>query len=113
MLIADEPTSALDVCTQREVIQLLLDVCKDQAMALLYVSHDLLSVFQLCDRMLVVDKGQLLDQLDLAAVDQQSLHPNTRMLLDMLPWRQGPLSDVPRTSSTLLHSGLAMTQAGR
>lgn len=85
VLVADEPTSALDVCTQQEVVGLLLELCQEESMTLLYVSHDLLTVFLLCDRMLVVDGGKLVDQVRFATIASHTFSPMTRRMLSTLP----------------------------
>jgi len=85
LLIADEPTSALDVCTQDEIVRLLHEISREQELTLLYVSHDLLSVFRLCARMLVMGEGRIVDDLDLAHVEGGEKHTLTRNLLATLP----------------------------
>jgi ABC-type glutathione transport system ATPase component len=85
LLIADEPTSALDVCTQQEVVRLLHDISRDGGTTLLYVSHDLVSVLQLCDRMFVMSKGVLVETVDLSQDHLQTQHDVSRQLLATLP----------------------------
>ena len=85
MLLADEPTSALDACTQDEVLQLFDEVCSSRGTTLLYVSHDLLSVFRLCDRMLVMDHGTLVEDVCLTGAEITASHPATLALLRTLP----------------------------
>ncbi len=85
LLIADEPTSALDVCTQEEIVRLFYEVTRDEETTLLYVSHDLLSVFRLCDRMLVINKGELVDDIVPSTCPFEQTHAATRALLQTLP----------------------------
>lgn len=85
LLIADEPTSALDACTGEEILKLFHDVTADGATSLLYVSHDLVSVFRLCDRMLIISKGELVDDIELSSATFQQAHAATRALLQTLP----------------------------
>ncbi len=85
LLIADEPTSALDVCTQDEILGLFHEVTRDTETSLLYVSHDLVSVFRLCDRMLVINKGELVDDIVLSTCSFEQTHAATRALLRTLP----------------------------
>lgn len=85
LLLADEPTSALDVCTQQEIVRLLYEVSSEEKTSLLYVSHDLVSVLQLCQRMFVISKGALVDSIDLTSDLYQPKHLVTRNLLDTLP----------------------------
>ncbi len=109
LLIADEPTSALDVCTQREIIHLLHDISREQETTLLYVSHDLISVLQLCEHMIVLDRGTLLETLDLRQPALQAGHAVTRRLLATLPappavLRQGFRSAFDIPPADLVHA---------
>ncbi len=86
VLIADEPTSALDVCTQEETLRLLHELSCENDMGLLYISHDLVSVVRMCDRMVVLSEGAVVQTLDCDALSSGSeYHPATRRLLQTLP----------------------------
>ena len=85
LLIADEPTSALDPITQAEVLKLLRDLSREDGAALLYISHDLLSVLQLCDRVALLDCGRIAECLPVRTIEQDSKHPSMRALLQTLP----------------------------
>ncbi|MGI4756626.1 MAG: ATP-binding cassette domain-containing protein [Janthinobacterium lividum] len=86
LLIADEPTSALDVCNQAETLRLLDELSREQGMAMLYVSHDLVSVVQMCDRMLVLSDGKAVQTLHCDDLDGATAHhPATERLLRTLP----------------------------
>ena len=85
LLIADEPTSALDPATQAEILDLLADMSRTDRTALLYISHDLLSVLRLCDRLAVLDRGHVVECLDVATLEQEARDPATRALLATLP----------------------------
>jgi len=84
ILIADEPTSALDPVTQAEILSLLRRLNRYAGTSLLYISHDLISVLQLCDRMAVLDSGTLVECLSVEAVERAE-HPSTLALLQSLP----------------------------
>ncbi|HLI78226.1 MAG TPA: ATP-binding cassette domain-containing protein [Acidobacteriaceae bacterium] len=84
LLIADEPTSSLDPVTQTEVINLLRGTCEEQGAALLFVSHDLFSVFRLCSDVAMLSGGRLVDRLPLHAVSAAQ-DPGLRALLHSLP----------------------------
>jgi len=68
LLIADEATSALDVLVQAEVLDLLRGLVRDRGLALLLVTHDLAVVAELCDRVLVCDRGRIVEQGPVANV---------------------------------------------
>ncbi len=85
LLVADEPTSALDPVTQTEILHLLRQASADDGTALLYISHDLLSVLQLCDRIAVLDRGQIVESLPVQRLAQDARHPATLALLSTLP----------------------------
>ena len=63
LLIADEPTSSLDAVTQSEVVNLLRELSEEQGAALLFVSHDLLSVLRLCSSVAILSGGRLAETL--------------------------------------------------
>ena len=63
MIIADEPTSALDPVTRTQIVSLLRKLSRSHNVALLYVSHDLVSVLQLSDRIAVLDAGTIVENL--------------------------------------------------
>lgn len=84
LIIADEPTSALDPVTQADVLQLLREICEENGTGLLFVSHDLLSVFRLCTDILMLSQGELAQRVPLECVTQTA-HPDLRALLNALP----------------------------
>jgi peptide/nickel transport system ATP-binding protein len=84
LIIADEPTSALDPLTQIQILDLLKKLNRDRGTALLYVSHDLVSVLQLSRRMAVLDAGTLVETLPVNELNRAS-HPTTMALLNALP----------------------------
>ena len=86
LLIADEPTSALDVCNQQETLRLLSELSRENDMGLLYISHDLVSVVQMCERMLVLSEGVAVQTLHCDALASGvEYHSVTRRLLQTLP----------------------------
>jgi len=84
ILIADEPTSALDPVTQAEIVSLLRRLNRSTGTALIYVSHDLISVLQLCSRIAVLDGGTLVESLPVEEVERAQ-HPASVALLGALP----------------------------
>jgi peptide/nickel transport system ATP-binding protein len=94
LLIADEPTSALDVTVQAEVLNILDDLVKTRGMGLIFISHDLRLVARFCDRVLVMYKGKIVEEL--AAKDLlQAKHPYTQGLLNCLPRIGGSRGSLP------------------
>jgi ABC-type glutathione transport system ATPase component len=85
LVIADEPTSALDPATQAEVVRLLRRLNRESGTALLYISHDLTSVLQLCDRVAVLDGGSIVECLSADTIGREARHPATLSLLNTLP----------------------------
>jgi ABC-type glutathione transport system ATPase component len=85
LLIADEPTSALDPVTQVEIIQLLRGIQREEGVALLYISHDLVSVLQLCDSVCVLDHGRIVTRTPVASLGESNAHPALQSLLATLP----------------------------
>ena len=84
ILIADEPTSALDPVTQAEILRLLRQLNRRHGTALLYISHDLVSVLQLCGRLAVLHSGVIAECIQVAQIEQAQ-HPATLSLLRSLP----------------------------
>lgn len=84
LIIADEPTSALDPVTQNQIVGLLRHLTRLHGTALLYISHDLVSVVQLCDRMAVLDSGQIVETMAVRDLGK-ARHPTTCALLNALP----------------------------
>lgn len=84
LIIADEPTSALDPVTQTQIVDLLKHLNRKHRVALLYVSHDLVSVLQLSDKIAVLDQGTIVETLPVGELDR-ARHPATTALLRALP----------------------------
>jgi ABC-type dipeptide/oligopeptide/nickel transport system ATPase component len=87
LLIADEPTTALDVTVQREVLSLLKRMNVDSGTAVLFISHDLGVVRALCDRVLVMKDGKIVERIDdVAHLSEETVHhPYTKQLLAATP----------------------------
>jgi oligopeptide/dipeptide ABC transporter ATP-binding protein len=85
LLVCDEPVSALDVSIQEQIVTLLADLKREYGMCILFVSHNLAVVRRLCDRVMVLYLGRM---MELAASQQlytRALHPYTRDLLESVP----------------------------
>jgi len=96
LLIADEPTTALDVTIQAQILDLLGSLQERHGMAILLVTHDLAVVAEVCDRVMVMYGGQLVESGMVREVFANPLHPYTRGLMDSLPTGDGrPLRPIP------------------
>ncbi len=84
LIIADEPTSALDPVTQAQIVDLLRGSSRDHGATLLYVSHDLISVLRIADRISVLECGTIVETLAVNGLAAAS-HPATLRLLSTLP----------------------------
>lgn len=85
LLIADEPTSALDVITSSEILKLFGRLNRELGMAILFISHDLLSVASLCHRVAIMKSGELVECAETARIFGQPAHEYTRTLVAALP----------------------------
>jgi len=84
-LIADEPTSALDITSRDQVLALLRHAAVHHGTAILLISHDLAAVARICDRVLVMYAGRVLESGPAAVLLKQPLHPYTAALLQATP----------------------------
>jgi peptide/nickel transport system ATP-binding protein len=87
LLIADEPTTALDTLSQREVLELMIELTQESGTALLLITHDLGLVARYTDHVLVLEKGVLVEAGPTADVLSQPSHPYTAKLVGSLPRR--------------------------
>lgn len=85
LLIADEPTSALDIVTQAEILELFSRLSQDLGIAILYISHDLLSVAAISNRVAVMDQGRIVECQPTARLFTRPAHPFTQKLIAALP----------------------------
>ena len=108
LLIADEATSALDTITQSEVLSLFRKLNRELNMAVLYISHDLLSVAALCHRIAILNDGEIVECDTPDVIFDSPRHPYTRSLIAALPSRPDhrPPDRSTQFSSELVSAGL-------
>ncbi|MCL3820045.1 dipeptide/oligopeptide/nickel ABC transporter permease/ATP-binding protein [Aeromicrobium wangtongii] len=85
LIIADEPTTALDVTVQQQVLDLLATIRDDDGVALILISHDVTVVAEVCDRVLVMYAGRIVEDLAAGDLTTAAQHPYTRALVAAVP----------------------------
>jgi oligopeptide/dipeptide ABC transporter ATP-binding protein len=104
LLIADEPTTALDVTIQAQILDLILRLNKDLGMGVMFITHDLGVVAQVCTRVIVMYLGQVVEETDVKTLFNNPLHPYTKGLLRSIPQmeeRKGKLHVISGTVPSL------------
>ncbi|MGP4100347.1 oligopeptide/dipeptide ABC transporter ATP-binding protein, partial [Nonomuraea sp. KM90] len=101
LIVADEPTTALDVTVQRQILRLLREVVEETGAASLFISHDIAVVGELCDRVVVMYAGRVVEELPTDRLAAGAAHPYTKALIASLPDldtdRSLPLAGIPGT----------------
>ena len=85
LLIADEPTTALDVTIQAQILELMKDIQKKTGMAIVFITHNLGVVAEICDRVSVMYAGHIVEQGDVKDIFYHPAHPYTKGLLRSMP----------------------------
>ena len=98
ILIADEPTTALDVTVQKDILLLLKEIQKETKMSVLFISHDLSLVSELADRVMVMYKGEIVEQGETSLIFNQPKHIYTRALINARPSTKTRLKQLPTIS---------------
>jgi peptide/nickel transport system ATP-binding protein len=94
LLIADEPTTGLDVTTQRAVMELIVELTRVRGMSTVLITHDLGLAAAYCDRVVVMEKGKVVESADSAAIFSAPSHPYTRALMRATPRPGATLRDL-------------------
>src|SRR3954454_1994532 len=85
LIVADEPTTALDVTVQQQVLDLLASIRAADDVALVLISHDVTVVGEVCDRVLVMYAGRIVEDLPAAELATDARHPYPRALVAAVP----------------------------
>jgi oligopeptide/dipeptide ABC transporter ATP-binding protein len=85
LLIADEPTTALDVTIQAQILELMKKLKKELGMAIMLITHDLGVVAEMCERVIVMYGGKVVEEADAVSLFKSPLHPYTEGLLRSIP----------------------------
>ncbi len=85
LLIADEPTTALDVTIQAQILDLMRDLRERTGTSIMLITHDMGVVAEMCDRVVVMYAGQVVEQADVRTLFRNPLHPYTQGLLGSIP----------------------------
>ncbi|WP_432843647.1 dipeptide/oligopeptide/nickel ABC transporter permease/ATP-binding protein [Dactylosporangium sp. CA-092794] len=109
LLIADEPTTALDVTIQQQILRLFQTLQREHDMAILFISHDFGVIREVCDRVLVMHRGEIVERLRVSDLET-ARHPYTRQLLAAVPSIDHPRTRPPARPSPDPSAG-ALTEA--
>lgn len=91
LLIADEPTTGLDVTTQKAVMDLVMELTRERGMSTILITHDLGLAAAYCDRVVVMEKGNVVETATAEAIFKRPSHPYTRKLMRATPRPGGTL----------------------
>lgn len=92
LLIADEPTTALDVTIQAQILDLMLELNNEHEMGVIFITHDLGVVAEICNRVVVMYLGQIVEEADTQTLFANPCHPYTKGLLKSIPQMDGDRS---------------------
>jgi peptide/nickel transport system ATP-binding protein len=92
LLIADEPTTALDVTIQAQIIELIAELNSQHGMSVLFITHDLGVVAELCTRVVIMYLGQIVEEATVENLFAQPFHPYTKGLMKSIPQLDGDRS---------------------
>ena len=98
LIVADEPVSALDVSVQAQVLNLMQDLQDRFEVTYLFISHDLAVVDLVCDEVIVLQHGRIVEQGEPGAMFSAPQHPYTRRLLEAIPGLRTPRAAAKSTS---------------
>ena len=107
LLIADEPTTALDVTVQAQILHLMRELQRKTGTALLFITHDMGVIAEMCDAVVVMYAGRVVERRPVVELFEAPRHPYTRGLLDSIPRKgvahKAELPTIEGTVPSLLH----------
>ena len=103
LLIADEPTTNLDVTVQAQILHLIKNLKEQFKSSILYITHDLGVVAQICDRVAVMYAGTVVELADVFEIFKDPLHPYTRGLLESIPRPGAEFKSIPGSVPNLIN----------
>jgi peptide/nickel transport system ATP-binding protein len=123
LLIADEPTTGLDVTTQKTVMDLVVELTRERGMSTILITHDLGLAAAYCDRVVVMEKGRVVENATAKTIFNAPSHPYTRKLMratprpgvqlrDLLPEEAAPPAPVSQAPEPAKANGAARLGAG-
>lgn len=105
LLIADEPTTALDVTIQAQVLELMKKIRREIGTAILLISHDLGVIADICERVVVMYAGRMVEEADIATILRSPAHPYTQGLLKSVPRRGSDAERLYQIAGTVPMAG--------
>ncbi|ALX50386.1 ABC transporter ATP-binding protein [Lentibacillus amyloliquefaciens] len=109
MLLADEPTTALDVTIQAQILDIMRNLNKERDTAILLITHDLGVVAELCERVIVMYAGQVVEEGSVREILKDPQHPYTRGLIRSLPKLHGDEQSLYSIPGTVPKPGMAQS----
>jgi peptide/nickel transport system ATP-binding protein len=103
ILIADEPTTNLDVTVQLQILQLIKELKEKFASSIIYVTHDMGVIAEMCDRVAVMYAGNVVEIADVIEIFKKPLHPYTQGLLESIPRPGHPFKSIEGTVPSLIN----------
>lgn len=103
LLLADEPTTNLDVTIQLQILNLIRELKKEFGSSILYVTHDMGVIAELCDRVAVMYAGSIVEIADVIEIFKNPLHPYTKGLLESIPRAGHEFKSIKGTVPSLIN----------
>jgi len=105
LMIADEPTSALDVTVQAQVLKLMRELQREYRMSIIFITHDINVAYSICDRMVVMYAGEVVEMGEAGHITRNALHPYSQALIASVPRTtkdQGRLTSISGSAANML-----------